>query len=228
MSTYLQLCQKMIRDLGLSNTISTVVGQTGMNQKIVDWVADADENIQTLYLDWNFLWSQHSETTSSGTREYNKPSNFAVWDLDSFYLDYTTAQWIELERMDYNVWRREYRQGTHTNDTPANFIITPKHNIYLEPIPQKAYALTADYWAAPTRMTLDASTSPIPTRFERIIIAQAKVYYAEHSEFAVVYESAFGEYSRLLKQLEFAEGPGGHRSRGRMSAHDLPMVENVI
>jgi len=203
--TYLQLCQKLIRDLGLSNTLTTVAGQTGMNQKIVDWVADADEQIQSLWSDWNFLWSQFSTNTIAGIREYSKPSDFGTWDESSFYLDYSTDDYVHLTRLDYLKWREIYRQGTQENDEPNQFIITPSDNIYLEPVPDGVYTLTADYWKTPTRMSANTDTSPIPDRFERIILAQAKIFYSEHDEFPTVYELALKEYASLISKLEAAE-----------------------
>jgi len=179
-----------------------------MNKKFVDWIADADEYIQGLWFDWNFLWDQHSANTVSGTREYAKPSDLGSWDRDSFYLDYTDDDAVHLKETSYPVWRAKHRQGTQTNDTPGKFIITPEGNIYLHAIPDAVYVFTADYWRTPTRMTVDASTSDIPTRYERIIIDRAKTYYAEHEEFPVVMESASREYDSLLDRLEGAELPG--------------------
>lgn len=205
--TYLQLCQKMIRDLGLQNTLNSVADQTGMNRKIVDWVADADEHIQSLWFDWDFLWSQVSTTTSVGTRQINKPSDLGTWDKEALYLDYTSDDYIHLTELDYRTWRQNYRNGTQSNDEPSQFIILPNKNIYLEPAPDGEYLFTADYWKTPTRMSVNGDTSPIPDRFERIILAKAKIYWAEHEEFGTVFDLANAEYKDLLSRLEATELP---------------------
>lgn len=223
MSTYLQLCQKMIRDLGLSNTITTVSGQSGMSRKVVDWIADADEQIQALWADWQFLWSQYSTTTIAGTQEYAKPLDFGVWDLDSFYLDYNISNYQHLGYIDYIAWRQAYRQNPADNDKPSLFTLTPAHNIYLEPTPDAVYTLTADYWAAPTRLSDNTDTSAIPDRFERIIIAKAKIFYAEHDEFPTVYELASREYADLLKQLQAAELPGKRQAFTKSQSQDIDL-----
>jgi len=221
--TYLELCQKMIRDLGLSNSITTVAGQSGMNKKIVDWIADADEQIQALWADWKFLWKQHSDPTVATQREYTKPSDIGTWDLESFYLDYTTTDYLKLNYIDYPIWRKTNRQSTQTNDQPTAFCLIPSGNIYLHPIPDDVYALTADYWAAPTRLSDNTDTSPIPDRFERVIIAQAKIFYAEHDEFPAVYELASQEYARLLKQLQAAELPGKRQALTKSENPDIDL-----
>lgn len=225
--TYLEMCQKIVRDLGLSITVSAVTGNTGMAQKICDWVADADEAIQSIWIDWNFLWAAFTTPTIIGTRAYSKPTTgFANWDLASFYLNYTTDQYQKLQYMPYIQFRDQYRNGTQTNSKPTNFILTPANNIYLHPIPDAVYTLTADYWAAPTRMTGNTSTSAIPDRFERIILAKAKIYYAEHEEFPAVLELASAEYQDLLKKLEAAELPEENRARGKSYNHDMVMRES--
>ena len=206
--TYLEMCQKMIRDLGLQNAVNSVESQTGMSAKIVDWVADADVAIQSLWQDWNFLWKQSSVETISSTREVSAPSDLGSYDLNSFYLDYTTDDYTHLQRLDYKEWRELYRQGTQTNDEPNHFVLLPNNNIYLEPAPDKVYTLTCDYWKVPTRMTVNTSLSAIPVRFQRIILALAKIYYAEHEEFPTVFELATKEYNGLLQLLKSAELPG--------------------
>jgi hypothetical protein len=224
MSDYLTLCQKMIRDLGMSNSISTVVGQTGMNQKIANWIADADEFIQTKWQNWNFLHSTHSVNTIASTREYSAPSDLGSWDRGSFYLDYSTDNYQHLNEIEYETWRDVHGPGTHTNDKPDSFIILPSGNIYLDPIPDAVYALTADYWTIPTRFSANTDESAIPARFERIILARAKIYYAEHEEFPNVYELAVAEFTDLMRKLEAAELPGKQHATGRSRNRDIDLV----
>jgi len=215
--TYLELCQKMVRDLGLQNTVASVAEQTGMAAKIVDWVADADEYIQSLWQDWRFLWSQHSVSTIASTREVTAPTDLGTWDKDSLYLNYTSDDYVHLDELDYLEWRSLYRQGTQTDDEPSQFVVLPNNNIYLEPAPDGVYTLTADYWKVPVRLTANNSKSPIPDRFERIILAQAKIYYSEHDEFPTVYELATAEFAKIYAQLKSAELPGGFQNLRKSS-----------
>jgi len=222
--TYLQLCQKMVQDLGLQNTISSVLSQIGMSKKIVDWVADADEYIQSLWIDWNFLWTQHSVSTIASTRLITAPSDFSAWDNNSIFLDYTTEDWQQLHKLDYLEWRTTYGNGTQEDDQPDRFVQLPNHNLYLEPAPDKVYTFTGDYWKVVTRMAANATVSAIPARFHRIILAQAKIYYAEHDEFPTVYELASKEYAGLLKDLQAAELPGRKQLRKSTSPGETMQV----
>lgn len=214
--TYLEMCQKLVRDLGLQDSVESVTDQVNMPQKIVDWIADADEYIQSLWRDWNFLWAQHSVATVVGTRQISKPSDWGAWDKDSMYLNYSSDEYIKLHEIDYLDWRRSYGPGVQENDEPHGFVILPNNNIYLEPAPDAVYTFSADYWKTVTRMSANTSTSAIPEKFQRIILAQAKIYYAEHEEFPTVFELANIEFAKLYKDLMAAELPGD-RDKMRIS-----------
>ena len=121
MRTYLELCQKMIRDLGLSISISSVTNQTGMQQKITDWIADADEAIQTKWTDWDFLLAQHSVNTISGVRAYSAPSDLGAYDFDSFYLNYTSDDYQKLNYLEYIF--QEERVEEQNNQGNENYIL---------------------------------------------------------------------------------------------------------
>lgn len=223
-SAYLSLCVKLRQEVGVAGTgPTTVTGQTGMFKKIVDWVADADVDIQTKYLDWGFLLGEHSVSTISGVKDYAKPSDFCLWDYESFYIDRTEDTYKNLIQMDYVEWRRSHRNGTKTNSQPSWFIIKPDKDIILESPPDGVYALTADYYKTPTRMTANTSTSLIPTKFDRLIIARAKIYYAEHENATEVMQGALTEYADLMGRLESLYLPG-QEARTRAGNNDMITV----
>jgi hypothetical protein len=215
---FLELCQTVRQEVGVSGTgPSTVVTQEGQLKVIIDFVAEADYQIQTLWNDWGFLWSQYSSTLSAGTRApaLQKPTDFANWDLRSFYLDYTSDNAVNLEPLDYTQWRSDFRQGTATNATPTYVIVQPDDNVIVDPPPDTSYTITADYWRVPTRMTANADISPIPVHYHRIIVARAKTMWAEREEAPEILLSASAEYADLLDKLESQSLPG---QRGRRFA----------
>lgn len=217
-STYLALTQQLRQELGVYGTgPSAVAAQTGMYAKLVEWVADADEDICSKYLDWGFLWGQHSANTVADQKDYSVPSDFGMWDEDSFYLDYTASTYKKLEFMDYFAWRKNYRNGTQTSSKSDFVIIRPDKALILHPAPDAVYSLTADYYKTATRMTVDASTSQIPTKFDRLIIARAKMYYAEHENAPEVMQAAISEYTDLMGRLESLYLPG---QQSRTKGHE--------
>ena len=207
-SSYLQLCNDVIRECAISGgDISAVTSQTGLRNKVVEWVAEADMHIQKLYRDWNFLHTSHSDTTITGNKDYVKPTDLGHWDTSSFFLDYTSDDYVHLDEMDYIVWRNEYGLGTQTNDKPAWVIIKPNKDLILHSPPDAAYTLTADYWQLPTRLSANTDTSSIPEQFEKIIVYRAMMFYAQHEEAGEFLQYANQEYQQALLELKANEAP---------------------
>ena len=221
-STYLKLCQDLRQEVGVAGTgLATVVGQTGMMAKIVKWIADADITLQLRWLDWSFLWSQFSQNTIANNYNIPAPSDFGEWDIDSFWLDYGTDP-HKLRVMPYEDWRNTYPFST-TADKPSSVVVKPDNDLVLFPTPDAVYSFSADYWRTPTRLEDNGDTSPIPTRFDRAIVCQAKLFYAEHENAPEVYQIATTELGYLLSRMESLYLPG-QKARYKATDTDLVMV----
>lgn len=205
-STFLQFCQTTRRECGISGAGSTpaaVTGQVGILDKVVNWVIAADQETQSRWFDWDFLHvSTWAHSTIADTPTVAAPSDLGVWDKDSFYLDYTTNDSKFLPVIDYKVWRRDLRQGVKTSQKPDNVIILPDNSLRLEAPPDDVYSLTGDYWKRPYKMAANGDYSPIPEEYERIIVARAKIFYAEDQGAPEVLGSAQIEFDDLLDKLE--------------------------
>ena len=209
--TFLELCQTVRQEVGISGTgPSTVVGQEGQLKVMVDFVAEADYQIQALWHDWNFLWAQYSSTLSTGTRApaTTKPTDLGNLEMRSFYLDYTTDDSISLSTLSYVEWRADFRQGVATNDSPTYVVVQPDSSLIVDPPPDKAYTITADYWKTPTKMTANTDESVIPSQYHRIIVARAKTMWAEREEAPEILLGSSAEYQDLLDKLESQSLPG--------------------
>ena len=216
---FLTICQTVRQEVGVSGTgPTTVVSQEGQLKVIVDAVAAASFQIQTLWHDWDFLWSQYSSTTSIGTRApaLQKPTDLNVWDRNSFYLDYTSDTNYRLEDYDYIAYRDNYRQGVATNSTPVYVIIQPDQNIILDPPPDAVHTITADYWKTPAALTGNTDIPDIPPQYHRAVVARAKTMWAEREEAPEILLSASAEYQDLLDKLESnsLSGQEGRRRAG--------------
>lgn len=206
--TFLQLVQQFYREMGYSGPApTTVVGQTSQKRKAVDWIAEADFLINSRWVDWDYMWSQWTQATVSGTANYAAPADIGTWDKESFYLNYTSDSYAKLNYISYKEWREQYRQGTQTNDEPNLFTVLPDKSITLQSPPDGIYTIYADYWKEPTKMTADADTPEMPDRFQRIIIVRAKIIHAEHFENQMLYQQAIMEYGELLERLEADQLP---------------------
>ena len=206
-SSYLALCQKLRQEVGVAGAgPATVVGQVGILKKLVDWVADADMHIKSKWLDWDFLWTQFSINTIANVKDYSAPSDIGLWEEESFYLNYSGDDPIYLKEMSYKAWRTAYPNSE--TGTPSYYVIKPDKNIILYSTPDGIDTLTADYWRTPVKLAANTDTSLIPAKFDRLIIAQAKIFYAEHENAPEVMQAAINEYTTLLHRLESAYLPG--------------------
>lgn len=217
MADYLTLVQQLQREVGIQGApTSTVVGQSDIKNKLVHWIADADIHIQSMHWDWRFLWSQYSQVTASGNSTPPIPGDLNVWDRDSFYLDHSSITHKKLITMEYQRWTETLRQGVKTNNKPQIVVIKPDNSLILNPPPDAVYNLTADYWKTPVKLINNTDISPIPAAFHRIILIQAKLWYAEEQEIPIVYQSANNELHGnranqelgLLSRLESLQLPG--------------------
>jgi hypothetical protein len=226
--TFLELCQTVRQEVGISGTgPSTVLSQEGQLKVIVDFVAAADYQIQSLWHDWNFLWAQYSSTLSTGTRApaTQQPTDLSNWDMRSFFLDYTSDDAISLTPLSYIDWRADLRQGTATNNSPTYIVVQPDESVIVDPPPDQAYTITADYWKTPTRLTANADVSDIPIQYHRVIVSRAKTMWAEREEAPEILLASSAEYQDLLDKLESQSLPG-QRGR-RFGNEDLSQIIRV-
>lgn len=67
---YLEICQKVNSAVGLQGTITTVVGTSGYQQRLIKAVASCWEDIQNYRKNWTFLKSSKDFTTVIDQTEY--------------------------------------------------------------------------------------------------------------------------------------------------------------
>ena len=223
--TFLELCQTVRQEVGVSGTgPTTVLSQEGQLKVIVDFVAASDFEIQVIWEDWDFLWAQYSSTLATSVKEpiLQKPTDLGTWDLRSFYLNYTTDDSTHLSYLSYVDWRKDFRQGTQTDTTPSYVVVQPDQNVFVDPPPDGAFTITADYWKTPTLMAANATVSPIPVQYHRIIVARAKSMWAEREEAPDILIASSAEYADLLDKLESSQLPA--QKARRLSSNDQHLV----
>lgn len=230
MSTFLQLVQQLQREAGIAGTaVSAVTSQTGIYEKLVNWVADADIHIQSMRVDWKFLWSEYSVSTTIGNALPASPSDLGIWDKESFYLDYSLSTNRSLKYLDYLEWKKGRGRGVLTNRKPERISIKPDNQLILVNPPDAAYALTGEYWKTPTRLAANSDTSDIPVQFERVIITQAKIWLAEEQEIPYMRDEAirelngYGDDEGLMSRLK-AHELVGNEGRIMGNAPDITVV----
>ena len=233
MSTYLVLCQDMSRDIGIPGTGPSSVTSSSLSEEenaVVRYVSQADQDIQSRWFDWDYLWSTATMTTSQGISTLMStntdagpgggfPSDLGNWKLGSVVWDPTSESYLILEYELWNEYRENYKYGTVDEDIPEVFTYHPDNTLDFYPTPSSSTVVQAEYWATPTVMTADADVSAIPPRFHKIIIARAKMYYAENEDAPEIMAGSLAEFEDLLDKLEADQLPS-QKNRRFSSAQD--------
>ena len=234
---YLQLVQEFVSELGIAGANNagtlptTTVGQTGQLRRAVQWIAQANNDLNVMYTDWDFLEVDYSETLVVGTR--TAPVHSGVnetvkkFDRDSFNLDRGLATHTPLSFVDWRAYRRELLPGAHSvNQRPSIFSIRPRDNlIYFDEPPDQAYTLTATFWKRPVLISGDSAVPDIPEDFHRLIILTAGVKYANKEDAPEIIQGWEAEYTALLSDLESDQLPG--REFDNMSGQDVDLTMDI-
>lgn len=216
MSTYLQLCQDLARDIGIPGTGPSSVTANDLSEEeiaVVRYIKNADTDIQRRWFNWNFLWSEATLTPTASVSTLTSPADLGNWKLDSFVWSKTTNDYQELEYVDWDEYKIVYKLGVVDSGTPEIFSVKPDNVIDVYPTPADTTAISAEYWKTPTILAADADLSDIPARFRKIIIARAKIYYAENEDAPEILSGALAEFEDLLDKLESDQLPGQKNRR---------------
>ncbi len=174
--TFLELCQDLVVETPITGSFSTVEGQTGEFARVVRWVAVACLEIETSYLNWNFLSVPENDlTTIAAVSDYPVPADWNWWDHAGFGL---IADEEPLEFIDWNRRKRDF-QALISGD-PFEFTILPDGTLRFFDTPSTIQIVRAPYWKQPTSLINNADEPLIPKRYRKVVVYRAMKLYAEY------------------------------------------------
>ena len=232
MSTYLQLCQDVARECGVAGGADTspkptaVTGQTGELNRIVNWVADAYEEIQGSR-NWRWLRKSFTVDTVDGTDTYAFGvctdvddaaliTRFKTWRLDDprnppkIFLTTTGVggqvllTWAPWDNFEYL-----YKTGSLQTQTsqPIHITVNPKDEIQLGITPNDIYTLTGDYHKSAQILAADGDTPEMPSAYHKLIMYQAMEYYGLFESAPEIIARAQKGIKRINNQLKRNQDP---------------------
>ena len=222
---YLRLCQTVRREVNVSGSgPSAVTSQTGQLGEIVEMVWQSTLYVESLWEDWKFLWTEYSSTiaTSSQTPLVTKPTDFGFWHRNAFWLDYSGANPIKLDFLEWDEYRDNFGFGSLSNAQPGRVVIKPDNTIQVEVPADQSYTISGEYWKTPTVLAANTDEPGIPTRFRRVIVARAKIMWADVHAKPHLLDLGTAEYEDMLTRLEGDQLPG--RENARQSRARDPVV----
>ena len=221
---FLQLAQRLSVECGVSGTgPSSVIGQTGMSGKLVNWIQSAWLEIQGLHDNWGWMREPFQFNTVAGTGDYppatttNQLTGDALSDLRYWHKDTFRCQRVSigvqdeqwLVEWDYQVFRNTYRFNLQVNNRPVVFAIKPNgKDVMLGSIPDDIYAVTGEYQFKPRSMVNNTDEPEMPNdALHMLIVYKAMQFYGMFEAAPEVVQRGEAEYSRLLNQLEREQLP---------------------
>lgn len=213
----LQLVNQTRVECGVTGpALTTVQNLSGENARMLAWVQQAWNDIQTSKDDWLFLREPFNFNTVTQQAQYTAAqaglTDFGNWKRDSFRCSSVGQNYRDEQLMNYMEWttyRNLYRYGNMrtTYARPVVVSITPDKSLAFGSIPDQAYVIDGEYYTQPVSLTLDTDSPAIPDRFHMIIPYRAMMYYAGYEAAPEVMARGEFEYRRLYSRLEIDQLP---------------------
>jgi hypothetical protein len=202
--TLIQLAQALWRETGAAGTMpSTVTGAAGEWRRLVNYVINADKDVQALYDNWKFQRTAYSAEVVAGAATRVAPDRIKMWDFDTFKIREagdSAGDEYPIEAVEYDAVKGE--TFDITEGVPSRIIVMPDNSLVLEQVPDAAHRILADYYVHPTPMSVDASTSVIPSYYHDVILGRAIQKYANFEGAGNLSNEALELYGLWLPRLE--------------------------
>lgn len=224
--TFLELANDLASECGVSgnaSSIATVVNQTGMAKRLVNWIRQCHNDIQNKHEQWRWLRSTFTVNTTLGDDTYAPTdctdtgrigtaiTRFRRWwpyaDDGSINIKrYLTSGGVSGEGymtiLDWPYFRSIYRIGTQNNGPITNITIDPANNLVTGPKPDGIYTITGEYQISALNFTADDDEPEFPEDFDDLIVYRAMEKYGLFTAAGEVLERGREEGKRLMRQLE--------------------------
>jgi hypothetical protein len=235
--SFLTLVQDLFREVGAAGAPpTTTVNQTGEALRLVNYIHDAELDIQNLWVDWKFhrqtlvAYTIAGQNTGIATLQGGsisaQPVDLAEWDFRTFFITpASSTQAMPLPTFEWQSVRREVFDLTDQQQ-PWRCIIMPDNTLRFDLTPDQSYPLQMEYRTVPYDLKADADVSVIPARFaNRLIVEWARMKYggfenaAEQESlgrtqvYGVVNDSGVMVMQGLLAQLENDQLPNAKNAR---------------
>lgn len=192
-------------EAGLSGTgPASVTNQTGMDKKLVDWIASAWEEIQLMRNDWRFAWGEASVSVSAGAASID-PIGLGVTDLNVFKFDTAKFDGEYLKHTDWPLFSKRYR--TAETGRPTYFAESPDRKIHFSLVPSIGGTFTAEYYKTPQVLASNTDVPRLPAQYHMAIVYKALMMYAAHDDAAQTFMDASVRYVQIFNKIESTEAP---------------------
>lgn len=213
---FLQMCQRVMTEGGISGQINSVENQSGEAGRVVGWVASAyREILNDQGAVWKFLRKEAAVQLTSGLGTYsfsdlNLPTG-VQWDVRSMRVAMRAdlADETFLDYMDYKLFRDYWLFSSRRTirSRPLNVSVNNSTDLVIAPLPAEDYWLVMEYEVSPQMLARDADVPVIPERFQMAIVWRALRHYGIFEAAPEVVSRADMALKEIMLQLEIDQTP---------------------
>lgn len=210
-----------VGDARLSEPLTTFVGAAGPVYEMIQWIAQADVDIQSEQAGWLFMRGSADLLLASGQSSLTPAASQAtirsllpaedVRGVRSIgcYKD-SLADESRVTLIDYEVWYgNSMGRGTQQRTGKPNRFTERSGTLYFDSVADNNYQITFDFLRQPQRMTAVSSTSLIPAEHRMVIVwwALTRYYCVTRDKTPEFREKCAAELKRELNRLYAAQLP---------------------
>lgn len=207
--TYLELCQEFVSEIGVAGGTgpTTVTGQTGILGNVCRWIRQAENDINTEWTNWKYLWTEYNEMLQAGVSVPPVPSTpsgvkVRQWNRSSLFLNKATNNPSQLQYVPWEVFRARYAVGAPVAGRPAIWSIKPDNTLVFDRPSDAIYSLSAEFWRRPILMRLDNDMPLMPEEYHRLIVTTAAVKYANKEDAPEIISGMESEMIAMMAHLK--------------------------
>ena len=215
--TFLQLCQRLRQEVAATGVGPvTVLNQTGEYKRIVDWLAEADEDIQREHDEWRFMVGTFQINTTVGVGSYSAADCVTpITDLRKWkerrIKCYLLAAGVTDEQLipyiDYDEWYRRFGTGPQSNSRPMFWTYGNDMELLIGPPPADVYRISGEYQKVVSTLVDDDDVPNYPAEFQMLAVHLARVKYGTYTGASEQIQEGDRLYRKMLSQMRRTQMP---------------------
>lgn len=205
--TFLEMCKTARLISGIQGQGPTsVVGASGIEAVIVQFVKEAYVDIQNTRNNFDFLQKSKTFSTTIGKDNYTLSDIFVSnpdlksFKKDSFLITDENGNKKYLYERDKEDLEYKYLNST-TRDLPNELAIEADKSLTLKPISDGVYAVSFKYYRKPQILATDAEVPLMPEEFHQLIVFKAVEKISIYLSQPEIYRGYATEASKLMGQM---------------------------
>lgn len=206
--TFLELCRAVRTECSVAGVgPDTVAGQTGTYAKLVNWVRQANTEIQNRYFNWKFLFRTYTHTPEVMGRSFaddinspniEAPVDLNVWVKDSFRLDGKRVDAVEYHDKAFAI---------NSMGARPYVVIMPDNSLVINNKREGFPNLVADYYCKPQVLKSNTDTPYFPEQFHYLIIYRSMMMYGNYDNAIEIKSAGIEGWQEMMPILEANQLP---------------------